>query len=462
MTSVNSPRPFDIVVLGGGPGGYAAALRGAQRGARVALVEAAALGGTCLNTGCIPTKAMLAASHLRWQSTRATEFGLSGPPLAPYGPAFMARVARTVGVLRKGVESLVKARRVELFLGRGKLVGPFALEVATVEGVVRLEAKSLILATGARPVRPGLFPWSDPRVQTSEEAAVATDLPPSVLIVGGGVIGCEFATIFSELGIPTTIVECMPRLLAGWERDVSQAVTRSLARRGVTVLTERMVAEVSCSEFAVTCLLDHGPVVEAARVIVALGRTPNTEGLGLEEAGVRVADGIIPVDAACRTNVPHIYAVGDVAEKRQFAHLAQRMGLVAADGATGFSSEDDRSVVPYGVYTHPEAASVGVTAERAEEGTRVASFPYLASGLGRACGETEGWARLVATEDGCVIGATFVGPHATELIQEAALAVRHKLKVAEIAQVIHAHPSFSEAFHEAAESWLGLPLHALK
>lgn len=460
--SIPSTSRYDVAVLGGGPGGYAAALRAAQRGARVALVEQTALGGTCLQTGCIPTKAMLAASALCHQSSRAAEFGLSGPPLVPHGPAFMARVARTVGILGKGIAGLMKARGVEVILGRGRLAGAGALLVETADGATRVEARSVILATGARPARPGLFPWSDPRIQTSEEATKAESLPLSVLIVGGGVIGCELATVYSELGIPTTIVERLPRLLAGFEEEVSQAVTRSLARRGVSVFTGKMVAEVACSDLAISCLLDHGPLVEAARVIVAVGRVPNVEDLGLEAAGVRVTEGIIPVDAACRTNVPNVYAVGDVAEKRHFAHLAQRMGIVAADGATGFPAEDDRTVVPIGVYTHPEVASVGVTRENAGEGARIASFPYLASGMGRACGETDGWVRLVGAHDGRLLGATIVGRHATELIQEAALALRHRLQVADVAATIHSHPTFSEAFHEAAEAWLGLPLHASK
>lgn len=460
--STPSPDVFDLAVLGGGPGGYAAALRAAQRGARVALVEQTALGGTCLRTGCIPTKAMLAASALCRQSSRAAEFGLSGPPLVPHGPAFMARVARTIGILDKGLANLMRTRGVKVIVGRGRLAGPNALLVETADGATRVEARSVVLATGARPVRPGLFPWSDPRIQTHEEATTATDLPPSVIIVGGGVIGCELATVYSELGIPTTIVERLPRLLPGWEEDVAQAVTRSLARRGVSVLVGKMVAEVTCSDLAISCLLDHGPLIEAARVIVAVGRIPNLEGLGFEGAGVRVAEGLIPVDAACRTNVPNVYAVGDVAEKRHFAHLAQRMGIVAADCAAGFPTEDDRTIVPVGIYTHPEVASVGATLENAGEGARVASFPYLASGLGRACGETDGWARLVGAQDGRLLGATIVGPHATELIQEMALALRHRLRVADVAATIHAHPTFSEALHEAAESWLGLPLHAPK
>ncbi|MFZ4695251.1 MAG: dihydrolipoyl dehydrogenase [Verrucomicrobiia bacterium] len=459
---MNPENSFDVAVLGGGPGGYAAALRAAQRGARVALVEAGPLGGTCLNTGCIPTKAMLAASGLRWQSTRAAEFGLSGLPLAVDGPAFMARVAKTVGILRKGIESLVRARRVELFAGRGRLAGPFAITVEMAGRTERVEARSIILATGARPVRPGIFPWKDPRIQTTEEATVAVDLPSSVLLVGGGVIGCELATVYAELGIPTTLVERLPRLVPAFEAEVSQSVTRSLARRGVSVLTGKLITEVTCAEEGITCILDNGPVVQAARVIVAVGRATDTGNLGLEGAGVRVADGIVPVDAACRTNVSTIYAVGDVAEKRHYAHLAQRMGVVAADQATGHAAEDDRTVVPCGIYTHPEVATVGATIVTAEEGTRATFFPFTASGMARACGETEGGVRLVGAPDGRLLGATIVGPHATDLIQEAVLAIRQKLTITQVTESIHAHPAFAEALHEAAESWLGLPLHALK
>ena len=235
----------DVAVLGAGPGGYVAALRASQRGAKVVLVEAGLVGGTCLNVGCIPSKAMLHASEVCWEARNAAELGLTGSPLTVDGSAFMSRVTKTVAILRKGVESLLKARKVEVIQGRGQLTGPKSLLVQTAAGPVEIRAKAIILATGSRPVRPAMFPWSDPRVQTTDETTTASGLPSSVLIVGGGVIGCEMACAHAELGIETTVVELQSRLVPTLGEDISQVVARGLRKRSVTMLTGSGVAEVT-------------------------------------------------------------------------------------------------------------------------------------------------------------------------------------------------------------------------
>lgn len=459
-------EPYDVAVIGGGPGGYAAALRAALRGARVCLIEGAALGGCCLNVGCIPTKAMLHASRLKWEMERAKALGLGVAGVAVDGPALMRRVAATVAGLSKGVGLLLKARKVDVIRGRGRLVAPdtLAVEMPGVRGKIR--ARSIIIATGSRPVRWDNLPWNSGRVLTTEEATTAGDLPGSVLVIGGGVVGCEFATFYSELGVPTTVVEVLDRLLPAMDEDASRAVARSLEARKVNVLTGTRMAGMSAGAAGLAAELPGGKTVEAQRALLATGRAPNTEDIGLEELGVEMDGRVIRADDRCRTNVPNVYAAGDVAELRQYAHLATRMGVVAADNATGHDASDDRTVVPVGVYTHPEVAAVGLSeaeAERQGLPARVSRFPYLASGMARACGQEEGQVKLVArTDTGAILGAAVIGPHATDVIHEVALAIRAGLGVQEIAEAIHAHPTFSEAVGEAAEAWLALPMHVAK
>lgn len=454
---------YDIAVLGAGPGGYVAALRAALRGARVCCIESAELGGSCLNRGCIPTKAMLHASDLLTHAARFAEFGLACQKPSVNPEAFMARVAKVVVGLRQGVDFLLKKRKVDVIAGHGRLTSRDTLLVRTASGEVPVQAKSIIIATGSRPVRPGFAPWNSGRVMTTDEAATANGLPESILIVGGGVIGCEFATIYSELGIPTTLIEMLDRLVFKLDDEVSAAITRSLERRRVKILTGARIAKLTATDTGIVAEMETGPAVQAACALVAVGRAPNVENLGLEQAGIALDGAVIKVDDHCRTNVGHIYAVGDAAEMRQYAHLASRMGIVAADNATGHPNLDTRSVVPEVVYTHPEAATVGLSEREAREkypDVRVARFPYSAVGMARAYGDPEGGVKIIAEPGGRILGAAVIGRNAYEIIQEFTLALRHELTVEKIAETIHPHPTFNEAVHEAAEAWLGLPLHA--
>ena len=456
-------KTYDVAVLGAGPGGYVAALRAAARGANVCCIEADKLGGVCLNLGCIPTKAMLHASDILHSLGRAREFGFDAGDPAVDGGAFMKRAADVAAGLSKGVGTLLAARKVDLIRGRGVLTAPDTIRVGAGGKARDVKAKSIIIATGARPARPEFLPWKSERLWTSDEATTADALPESVVVMGGGVIGCEFATVYSELGIPTTLVEMLDRLVPNFDGDASKAVTRGLKKRRVKIHTATRVTGMKATRKGVTAELQGGTTVKAAVALIVVGRVPNVDGLGLETVGVELDRGIIKVDERCRTNVPGIYAVGDCSTVLQYAHLASRMGIVAADNATGHDARDPRDVVPVVVYTHPEVASVGLTeAEARDTGKdiRVARFPYQASGMARAYGDPEGEVKLIAeTQCGEILGAMVVGRHAADVIQEIALAIRNELTVEELAATIHPHPTFGEAVCEAAEAWLGLPVH---
>ena len=456
---------YDVAVLGGGPGGYVAAIRAAKRGAKTCCIEADRIGGVCLNVGCIPSKAMLHAGEVFRHITRAAEYGfnVSEKPTVN-GPVYMKRVQGVVEGIRTSVEKLLKFRKVDVIRGRGRLTAQGTLTVETLTGPQEMHARSIILATGSRPARPALFPFASGRVWTTDEAFGVADLPESIIIVGGGVIGCEFATMYGELGIPTTVVEMLDQIVATTDEDVRKAVRRSLEVRGVTVLAGAKITSMKAEGGGVTAELEGGRTLTASHALVAVGRPANIEGLGLETVGVELAGKVIKVDDRCRTNVNGIYAIGDCAETRQYAHLASRMGIVAADNATGHAASDPRTVVPAGIYTHPEVATVGQSeadAQASGRKVRVSRFFYLGSGMARAYGDTEGQVKLIAdAQDGRVLGAVVIGQHATDVIQEIALAMRKELTAEDLAATIHPHPTFVEGVMEAAEAWIGFPIHS--
>jgi len=456
---------YDVAVIGSGPGGYVAALRAALRGAKTCCIEEKLLGGVCLNVGCIPAKAMLYASGLFWMMRHSKEFGFSAKDPCLDAAAYMARTGKVVEGLRNGVAFLLKKRRVDVIKGRARLISNDTIGVDIGGKQQTLKSKAIIVATGSRPARPNFIAWNEPRVMTTDEATTAADLPKSVLVIGGGVIGCEFATIYSELGIRTTIVEMLDSLVANLDGEACRAIAENLRAREVDIITGVRLQSVTADNAGVTATLDDGRTLEAEKLLAAVGRRPNVENLGLEELGVQLEDGIIKVDNFCRTNIEDIYAVGDVAETRQYAHLASRMGIVAADNATGHKASDDRTVVPVGVYTHPEVACVGLSESHARHkhsDVHIAKFPYSASGMAQACGDTRGLVKIMADRQlGAILGAVVAGPHATDVIQEITVAMRNELTVDELAETIHPHPTFVEAVGETAEAWLGLPLHII-
>lgn len=452
-------KTYEVVVIGGGPGGEAAAQRAHARGATTCLIEADKLGGACLNVGCIPTKAMLHAGELAWAMAGAAKLGISSAEVQIDGLAYMKRVADVTAGIVKALDRKYQSPGVELIRGRGRLTGPGAVLVDLNDGgQEELQAGSIIIATGSAPVRPATFPWDSPTVMTTDQAVTAETLPQSVLIVGGGIIGCEFATIYSELGIATTVVEMLDRLAEPLDEDASKLIQRSLRRRKVKVLLGSRIVEMTADQTGVLATTDGGQTIQAACALVAVGRKANIDDIGLAAAGVATADGIIPVDDHCRTNVANIYAIGDAAEKRQYAHLASRMGEVAADNATGLDSADDRSCVPAGVFTHPEVAALGLTEAEAKDqhpGARTAAVQYRATGVAWAYDQTEGLVKIIADgQSGRILGGLVVGYHATEVIAELTTAMRSGLTVGQIAETIHTHPTFAEGVLMAAQKWL--------
>jgi dihydrolipoamide dehydrogenase len=454
-----------ILVLGGGPAGYVAALRAAQLGAAVTVVEAGEIGGTCLNRGCIPTKAMVASAERLRHARAAAAFGvLAGEPAVDFA-TLLARRDAVTRQLREGVEQLLKARKVRVVPGRGRLAGPGLLEL---EDGGRLEGDAVIIASGSEPMRLPVFPGDDPSVVTSDELLGLDHLPRSLLVVGGGVIGCEFAAVFAELGAEVRIVELLDQLIPGEDKRTGRTLQQAFKKSGIEVRLKTAVQEVvSASSDGVTVRLSDGSEAAAEIVLVAVGRRPVSRGMGFEEAGVGLDEhGFVVADDTLRTAVEHVFAAGDVAGPPLLAHWAYHEGAIAGENAvTGSHLRVDRRVVPNCVFTHPEVASCGITEDRAAAaGMEVAVAQVRINGNSKAVieGEDDGFVRIVVEKgSGVVLGASLVGPRVTELVHEIALAARERLPLEAVARTIHAHPTLSEAVGEAALSGLGRSMHYL-
>jgi len=460
MANDDNTFEYDMIAIGSGPGGSAAARQVGKRGGKACIVEAGTVGGVCLNVGCIPTKAMLAGSDLAWRMKNTAPFGIAPAEPDITGPAFMARVSGVVADLSgRSAKAIEMNRQIDLVRGRGRLRDAHTVAVETDDGEKLITARAVVIATGAAPARPGFLPWDSPRLMTTDEAVTSCDLPESVIVMGGGVIGCEMATVYSELGIPTTVVEMMPNLLPGLDPDAAKAVAASLEARGAKIITGQKVLDMTDTGEQLVVNVEEAGELSASVALIAVGRKPNIAGIGLEEAGVCVENGVIAVDDRCRTNIDSVYAIGDAAETQQYAHLADRMGIVAAENIMGQDLVDDRTVVPVGAYTHPEVSSVGLTLAQAKAEhpkARAFRYRYANAGMASASGETDGQLKVIAdSETGRVLGALWIGPHAVNMIQEFALAMRHGLSLEQIYHTIHAHPTYQEAAMLAAEGWVG-------
>jgi dihydrolipoamide dehydrogenase len=465
-----------ILVLGGGPAGYVAAGRAAQLGAEVTVVEAREIGGTCLNRGCIPTKAMVAGAERLHEVRTAAEFGVVAGAASVDFPEFMARKDAVVTELRDGGAQLLKARKVDVVAGRAALAGLGRL-VLTSEGIAAdgssltagtvLEGDAVILASGSEPVRMGMFDWSDPRVMTSDELLAIDHVPESLLVVGGGVIGSEFASVFNRLGSQVTVVEMLDQLLPGEDRRTGRTLQQAFKKAGIDVFVKTAVEAAETSAAGVTLRLAGGKDLTASCVLVAVGRRPLSAGLGHEEAGVELdVHGFVVTDETQRTAAPGVFAAGDVAGAPMLAHWTYHQGAVAAENAvTGARLACDRSVVPNCVFSSPEVASCGLGEDRAaEQGIEVEVASVRFNGNSKAVveGDADGFVRVVCEPGGGrVLGASLVGPHVTELVHELALAVHAGLTLADVAATIHAHPTLSEAVGEAALGALGRGIHSL-
>jgi len=459
----------DVVIIGGGPGGYVAAIRAAQLGLSVTLVEKERLGGICLNWGCIPTKALLRNAEVIQLLGEGKTFGFELEGFtADYGLA-VKRSRKVSERLVRGVGALMRGNEVEVVEGTGRIAESGIVHVALVDGgEMCLDTKAIIVATGARARSIPGVEVDGKRVITSRHALEMQELPSSVVIVGAGPIGMEFAHVWATYGAQVTIVEMLPRLLPLEDEEVSREIERAYKRRKIGFLTSSRVqgVEPTGSGARVTVQKKDGKTepLEADKVLVAIGVQPNSEDLGLEDAGVRAERGWISVDERMRTSAEGIWAIGDVTGKMPLAHVASAQGILAVEDIAGLALKPlDYGAVPGCTYCQPQVASFGLTeAEAREQGNsvRVGTFPFRAIGKALALGEYDGFVKLVADETtGELLGAHLVGPEVTELLPELVLARTAELTPEEIARSVHAHPTLSEALMEAAHGVFGKPIH---
>ena len=454
---------FDVVVIGGGPGGYPAAIRAAQLGAKTALVEREALGGTCLNWGCIPTKLLIAGGESLAAVKAATQFGVTAGSVAfDYGTLW-ARKNTVVGQLKDGVSGLLKANGVTGIKGAASFMDRNRIVVAGPKGQRLLETSKTIIATGSRSVMPRIFPAS-PRIVDSKAFLDLQALPKSLIIVGGGVIGCEFACMAAHMGVAVTVVEMLPEILTILDADVRREVKRHMEKSlGIRLLTGAGIGDIADTGSAVRGKVGE-ETVEAALMLVAVGRAPVTDGLGLDTIGLATTKtGHLEVDAFGQTRLASLYAIGDVTPGAQLAHRATAEGLTAAENAVTGRLKKVGRLVPSCIFTSPEVGSVGLTEAEAQEkqiAVKVGKFPFAALGKALAGGHAEGFVKWVAdAATDRLLGAHAVGYGATELVAEAGVAIQAELTAAEFGNTIHAHPTLSEAWVEAAHAIHGAAIH---
>ena len=460
---------YNVVVIGTGPGGYVAAIRAAQMGLKTAVVEKDELGGTCLNWGCIPTKSWVVTAHLYEQIKRAKEYGIIvGEPQIDW-TALVARKNKIVKQLTGGVKQLLSGRQVDIYKGTGKLTAANRIAVAKTDGgTEEITTDHIILATGAYAWNPPGWSLDGERVIGSKEALDLTKQPKRIAILGGGVIGCEFACFFAAIGTQTTVIEMLPRLVMAEDEEISAALEREMKKQKVALhLGTKVEDRRDNSDGSITLTLSGGKTVEVDTVLIATGRRPWSEGLGLDTVGISRADrGKITVNDKLQTSVPNIYAIGDVTDIKQLAHFASAQGKAAAELIAGHAAQTNWRAVPAATFTSPEIASVGLTeAEAKAEGrsVKVGRFPFRAHGRNIADGETTGFVKIVGDADsGQILGTSIFGAKASELIHEASLAIGADLDVSAIAQAIHAHPTMMEVLGEAAEDADNMAIHLLR
>ncbi|MCF2531194.1 dihydrolipoyl dehydrogenase [Yinghuangia soli] len=451
---------FDVVILGGGSGGYACALRAAELGMQVALIEKGKLGGTCLHQGCIPTKALLHAGEVADQTRESEQFGVK----STFEGIDIAAVHKykdgVISRLYKGLSGLIASRKITVVEGAGRLVAPNAVEV---DGV-RYEGRNIVLATGSVPKSlPGLEIDGN-RVINSDHALVLDRVPASAVILGGGVIGVEFASAWKSFGVDVTIVEALPHLVPVEDEASSKLLERAFRKRGIKFELGSRFSGVEYTDNGIRVSLENGKQIEAELMLVAVGRGPVSAGLGYEEAGVAMDRGYVLADEYCRTNVPNVYAVGDLIPTLQLAHVGFGEGILVAEHIAGLPAAPiDYAGVPRVTYCDPEVASVGITQAQAVErygADKIAVIDYNLGGNGKSqILKTAGSVKVVSVKDGPVVGIHMVGARMGELVAEAQLIYNWEALPSEVAQLIHPHPSQSEAIGEAHLALAGKPLH---
>ncbi|MDA8156723.1 MAG: dihydrolipoyl dehydrogenase [Actinomycetota bacterium] len=461
-----------VVVLGAGPGGYVAAIKAAQLGAQVAVVESREVGGVCLNWGCIPTKTLVASAELLMKLKEVESFGIdiSGTPSANL-EKMMLRKNKVIDVQVKGIRGLFKSWGVEIAEGRGSLrkgAGPVPSVVVEKDGQERtLEADKIIIATGSRPASIPVFPFDGENILSSDNALTIKSIPKSIIIVGAGVIGSEFACIFNALGTEVTMVELMDRAVSTEDLEVSELLEREFKKRKIKLHKGISIQKVEKGPDGVRAFTADGREFAAEKMLVSIGRTLNTENMGLEDAGVEKGKrGEIVVDEKMETSVKGVYAIGDCTGKIMLAHVASTQGVVAAKNACGKDAAMDYMTVPAAIFTSPEIASVGLREFQAKDkgiAYRTGRFQYRALGKAHAIGEITGFVKVLA-EEGTdkIIGAHIIGAHSSDMIHEFAIAMKNGLTARQVAGTIHAHPTLAEGIMEACEALHGEAIHAPK
>lgn len=465
MAEADGDNEVDVLILGAGSGGYACALRAAHLGLSVALVEQGKLGGTCLHVGCIPTKALLHAAEVADSTREAETFGV----LAKYDGIDAAAVRNyadgVVNRLFKGLTGLIKSRGIRVVEGRGTLTGPKQVTVEGADGTTVLTGRNVVLATGSEP---RLLPDIEPdgtHVLTSDDALRLDRVPRSAVVLGGGVIGCEFASVWRSFGAEVTIVEALPRLVPPEDAASSAALERAFRKRGITARTGTSVTGVATSEEGVVVTLSDDSELRADVLLVAVGRGPRTAGLGYEEHGITLDRGFVTVDDHCRTGVDGVWAVGDIVPGLQLAHRGFQQGIFVAEQIAGLAPQPiDERGIPRVTYSRPEVASVGLTEEQAKEeygDDGVTALTYDLGGNGKSqILRTQGFVKLVRQVEGPVVGVHMVGERVGELIGEAQLVYGWEAHADDVAPLVHAHPTQNEALGEAFLALAGKPLHA--